>query len=128
MISNSLSARFLDCTSELSDMRLNSDGSRGWLAADIADGDWIVTVDPAMEQELQDMAQFIERNPLQCLQRTAKEFDIPAVSDAMARMKHILDNGVGFCVLDRLPLDDYDIQTMVEIYWVIGVVIVMTVM
>ena len=35
-------------------------------------------------------------------------------------MKTILDDGVGFCVLDHLPMEHYGIDTMVEIYWVLG--------
>ena len=35
-------------------------------------------------------------------------------------MKSILDCGVGFAVLDRLPIDDYPIETMVEVYWTLG--------
>jgi alpha-ketoglutarate-dependent taurine dioxygenase len=38
----------------------------------------------------------------------------------MKQMKSILDDGVGFAVLDRLPVDDYPIETLLEIYWVLG--------
>ncbi len=41
----------------------------------------------------------------------------------MLQMKSILDDGVGFAVLDRLPMDDYPIETLLEIYWTLGQVI-----
>jgi alpha-ketoglutarate-dependent taurine dioxygenase len=38
----------------------------------------------------------------------------------MARMKSILDDGVGFTVLDRLPMDNFPLEPLLEVYWVLG--------
>ena len=38
----------------------------------------------------------------------------------MLAMKNILDDGVGFAVLDRMPMDDYPIETLVDVYWLLG--------
>jgi alpha-ketoglutarate-dependent taurine dioxygenase len=38
----------------------------------------------------------------------------------MLKMKNILDNGVGFALLDRLPMDSYPIETLLEVYWLLG--------
>jgi alpha-ketoglutarate-dependent taurine dioxygenase len=35
-------------------------------------------------------------------------------------MKSILDDGVGFAVLDRLPVEEFPIDVMVEVFWVLG--------
>jgi alpha-ketoglutarate-dependent taurine dioxygenase len=38
----------------------------------------------------------------------------------MARMKDMLDHGVGFALLQRLPIDDYPIETLLQVYWLLG--------
>jgi alpha-ketoglutarate-dependent taurine dioxygenase len=35
-------------------------------------------------------------------------------------MKQILDDGVGFAVLERLPMDEESIDTMLDVYWLLG--------
>jgi alpha-ketoglutarate-dependent taurine dioxygenase len=57
---------------------------------------------------------------LPLLQRKLEDLDLPACRAMMAQMKSILDDGVGFAVLDRLNLDDYPIETLLEVYWVLG--------
>ena len=54
------------------------------------------------------------------LQRQLDEFELPACRQMMLAMKNILDDGVGFAVLDRMPMDDYPIETLVDIYWLLG--------
>ncbi len=38
----------------------------------------------------------------------------------MKRMKCILNDGVGFAVLDCLPMDRYAIESVLAIYWILG--------
>ena len=94
-----------------------------WYADDIEAADYRVTVNQSMLDEIDQLANFFADNPLPLLQRRLDEVGIPACRDLMARMKSILDDGVGFAVLDRLPMDDYPLETLLEIYWVLGQVI-----
>ena len=94
-----------------------------WYADDIEAADYRVTVNQSMLDEIDQLANFFADNPLPLLQRRLDEVEIPACRDLMARMKSILDDGVGFAVLDRLPMDDYPLETLLEIYWVLGQVI-----
>jgi alpha-ketoglutarate-dependent taurine dioxygenase len=54
------------------------------------------------------------------LQRQLAEFELPACRQMMLAMKHILDDGVGFAVLDRLPMDNYPIEALLDVYWLLG--------
>ena len=110
----------IDCSSEVSDFRETGGGRLRWLAADITDADWIVPLTPAAEQEIARLAGFLQQNPLPILQRRLDDFDLPACRQLMARMKQILDDGVGFAVLDRMPMDEYPVDTMLQVYWLLG--------
>ncbi len=111
---------FLDCRNEVSALRQLPADRRAWLAPEVSPADWMVPLDDAMGAEIGRLAHFIEDNPLQNLQRRVADFELPACAAAMGRMKSIVDDGVGFAVLDRLPLDDYPLDTMVEVYWMLG--------
>ena len=111
---------FIDCSGEVSPMRQPPADRRPWLAGEISDADWLVTLESPMQEELWRLADFIVANPLQNLQRRVSEFNLPHCAATMANMKRIVDDGVGFAVLDRLPLDDFPLAVAVEIYWLLG--------
>ena len=115
-----MTVKYLDCTDEVSAFKHTPDDRRAWLASEICESDWIVNVNKHDLKEIGSLAHFIEQNPLQNLQRKANEIDLPRCKGLIEKMKSILDDGIGFCVLDRLPMDDYPIETMVEIYWILG--------
>lgn len=115
-----MSVAFLDCRNEVSAMRSTVGDKRAWLTHEIQPADWIVPVDRPMEDELGQLSNFIEQNPLQDLQRKVTDFSLPACANAMAGMKSILDNGVGFAVLDRLNIEQIEIAPAIEIYWLLG--------
>lgn len=110
----------LDCSNEVSALRQPSSERLVWLATDISPGDYQVTVSDAALVEFDRLAAFFSDNPLPILQRKLEEFELPACRALMAQMKSILDDGVGFAVLDRLPMENYPLETMLEIYWVLG--------
>ena len=70
--------------------------------------------------EIAALAAFIQDDPLPILQRRVDDVAIPACRRSMSMMKSILDDGIGFSVLDRLPVDEYPVETLVEIYWILG--------
>ena len=110
----------LDCSNEVSTLRHPSSERLVWLAGDISPGDYQVTVTGAALGEIDRLAAFFSDNPLPLLQRKLDEFELPACRALMARMKSILDDGVGFAVLDRLPMDNFPLEPLLEVYWVLG--------
>ncbi len=111
---------YLDCTAETSPVRQVPPGPRAWLAREVTESDWLVPLDGGMRREIDRLAAFIAANPLQNLQRRVADFSLPHSENAMGRMKGTVDNGVGFAVLDRMPMDDYPLEAMVEVYWLLG--------
>ena len=115
-----MSADYLDCSAEVSEIRQSPSDRLVWLASDINPDDYLVTLNDAALAEIERLAGFFTDNPLPLLQRKLDELDLPACQALMAQMKSILHDGAGFAVLDRLPVDDYPIETLLEVYWVLG--------
>ena len=117
---NSLAVEYLDCTSEVSTVHNSVPDGRDWLAADVRESDWLIHLDAGILGEIHRLTDFIVDNPLQNLQRKVSDFNIEYCRAVIDRAKTILDNGVGFAVLDRLPMDDFPIDALLEVYWLLG--------
>ena len=111
---------YLDCSNETCEIHQPASDRPCWLSADIETSDWLVKITPQALAEIGRLSTYFTDNPAPILQRRLEEFELPACRKLMAKMKSILDDGVGFAVLDRLPLEDYPVETMLEIYWVLG--------
>jgi len=111
---------YLDCSNEAGELEPTGDSARRWLARDISPADWIVHFTADAAAEIDRLAGYLQQNPLPILQRRVDQLALPACRALMTRMKRILDDGVGFAVLERLPMDDYPADTMLEIYWLLG--------
>ncbi|MCZ6797655.1 MAG: hypothetical protein O7D36_06875, partial [Gammaproteobacteria bacterium] len=115
-----MQCRYLDCSNEVSELRSPSSQRLVWLAHDISESDWLIDLPRQALQEIRQLATFIEDNPLQMLQRRVDDLSLPDCRKSMSRMKSILDDGVGFVVLDGLPVGEFPFETLVEVYWVLG--------
>ena len=113
-------AERLDCSNEVTLLRQPSSKRLCWLAADIGERDFVLELPAEAGAEIRRVADFVAQNPLPVLYRKLDDFEIPACRALMASMKAILDDGVGFAVLDRLPMDDYPIETLLQVYWLLG--------
>ena len=91
-----------------------------WLAPEIKREDYVVPLGEEALGEIRSLIDYFDANPLPLLERRLDDLRIPACRATMAKMKSILDHGVGFAVLDRLPLDDYPIDSILAVYWVLG--------
>ncbi len=111
---------YLDCSGEVSEIREPGDDRLVWLAADINESDYLIEINAGALDEIDQLVEFFERNPLPLLQRRLDELRLPACRALMQKMKSILDDGVGFAVLERLPMDAYPVDSMLAVYWVLG--------
>ena len=99
---------------------LPSARGRGWLASDLSSDDWTVPLDDGALGELRTMVAAMQSQPLPTLLRHPQQFDVPALTRAYHAAKEICDNGVGFAVIDRLPMDEFALSEMVDVYWTLG--------
>lgn len=93
---------------------------RAWLARDLAVQEWVIEIDRSALVEIDQMIVSMKANPLPLLLRTADNFEIPHLRRLYALAKEKLDHGIGFVVLDKMPIDDHDIEDIIACYWVLG--------
>ena len=93
---------------------------RGWLASNLNKDDWTVKMSDDGNREIASMIDQMMAKPLPTLLRKPSQFDIPELADVYKKAKNICDHGVGFAVIDKLPLDDFAIEQMVDVYWTLG--------
>jgi len=101
---------------------VRSTTGRGWLGTNIRDDQWLVNFNAAASQEIETLARFLEANPLPLLQRQLHETALPQCSALIQQMRDHLNHGVGFSVLDRLPIDHYEENIVTTIYWLLEMI------
>lgn len=81
--------------------------------------DGIETLDEVCLAELLATAATLEANPLPIAALRADDFELPACRKLAARIKNTLDDGVGFAIINGMPLDDVDQDVAKKLYWLL---------
>ncbi|MDD9876016.1 MAG: TauD/TfdA family dioxygenase [Magnetovibrio sp.] len=112
----------LDLSSEASPMILDRQitDRRAWLAGDIDPKECLVGLDDAALEEIGALVETLHAAPLPRLMRAPDQFELRAWRRVMAAAKGRLTDGLGFAVVDALPMDDYDIEDMKTVFWIVG--------
>ena len=93
---------------------------KAWIGSNISETDWLLRFDHACLEEIGTLIEKMRAQPLPTIVRSIDEFDVPNLRKVVAKAKSILDDGCGFVVLDRLPMDDHPIDDMISSFWLIG--------
>ncbi|MGI9484992.1 MAG: TauD/TfdA family dioxygenase [Geminicoccaceae bacterium] len=93
---------------------------RAWLADELAEDSWVLEIDRTALEEIHRLIAAMRAKPLPLLLRKPDGMEIPHLRSVYARAKDRLDQGCGFVVLDRIPIDDYEIDDIIACYWVLG--------
>jgi alpha-ketoglutarate-dependent taurine dioxygenase len=91
-----------------------------WQRDDVSVADWKLPIPPACLDEIGRVVALLRENPLPTLVLTPADFDLTACRRLMAQVKTVLDDGVGFAVLDRLPVESYGKSELTAIYWLLS--------
>jgi len=96
------------------------DGPIVWERGTLGEEDGLVRLDAESRAELDAIVEVLRRNPLPTSMLAPEEFDMPACRAMMARAKEVLDEGVGFVIIDRLPMQDYSVDEARAVYWLLA--------
>jgi hypothetical protein len=99
------------------------EGRSAWRQSDIRSEDYRVVLSDVCLDEIRRVADELRAYPLPTLLRTPDAFDWPACRAAMARVRHIVRDGVRFAVVDRLPLDELGDDAAATIYWLLAAMV-----
>jgi len=96
------------------------DGPSAWRRADLRTEDYRVALSGAALDEIRRAADELREFPLPTILRRPEEFAMPACRAAMEEVRRVLDAGVRFAIVDRLPLDAIGAEAATAIYWLLS--------
>jgi hypothetical protein len=96
------------------------DAPEAWTRATLPPGAGRRRVGLVCLEELLAAVAAIRANPLPVLSLSPDDFELPACRHLMSEVKRVLDHGVGFVVLDGLPLDRLTPDEAVCCHWLLG--------
>ena len=70
-------------------------------------------------EELQQVAEELDKNPLPVTMLQANDFALPNCRQLMTRIRDTLDDGIGFAIIDRLPVTEFSRDTAIKLYWLL---------
>ncbi|MDH3701107.1 MAG: TauD/TfdA family dioxygenase [Alphaproteobacteria bacterium] len=95
-------------------------GRKAWTRESLRPEDYLVCIPDDSIREIDAMIAALRASPLQTEVLTADDVSMPRCRALMRRVKRILDSGVGFAVLDRLPVARFDKAELRTVYWVLS--------
>ncbi len=94
--------------------------STAWRGEDLDAADGRFTVPAEVTSEIITAAAFLENNPLPLAALKPEYLTLPASAAFMARVTRTLTDGVGFALIDRLPLDEIGDDGARAALWLLG--------
>ena len=95
-------------------------GPIAWDRDSLGGDEGVIPLDEASRRELDAIVDVLRDNPLPTQFLVADDFEMPACRAMMARAKDVLENGVGFVIVDRLPMDAYSVDEARAVYWLLA--------
>ena len=96
------------------------DGPSAWRRDDLSTGDYRIALSGAALDEIRRAADELREFPLPAILRRPEEFSLPHCRAAMGEVRRILDRGVRFAIVDRLPLDEIGAEAATALYWLLA--------
>lgn len=90
-----------------------------WRASDVTGDDWIIPIPPKALVELDQLAHLLTKYDGAVEALSAADYALDAVTELMADVKQRLHHGIGFAVLDRLPVERWGDPVTKAIGWIL---------
>src|ERR1700732_1066233 len=90
------------------------------IGRDVRPEDYRVELSAACHDEIRRTVDELRAFPLPTIVLGPEDFAMPACREEMARVRHILDRGVRFAIIDRLPVVEMDTSEATAIYWLLS--------
>jgi hypothetical protein len=96
------------------------EGPSAWVRRDLAETDYRIELSERCLGEILRTIDELRRFPLPTILRRPDEFDMPHCMAAMVQVRDILDRGVRFTIVDRLPLGEMSEDEAKSVYWLLS--------
>jgi len=103
-------------------MQINGpiNGPSVWTRRDVSPEEYRIELSTACVDEIRRAVDEIRAFPLPIVLRRPDDLTMPACREAMNRVRHILDHGRRFAIVDRLPVAEMDSEEATAIYWLLS--------
>lgn len=95
------------------------DGPIAWTRDSLSADDGMIVLDPDAQAEIREIADILTQNPVPVLALRPEDFEMPACRRLMVRAATVLRDGVGFVLIDRLPVEEIGRETATAVYWLL---------
>jgi len=95
-------------------------GRQAWMRDSLGPEDWTVSIPPDCLVELRGALAALRHNPLPLFLLSPADFALERCRALMRRVRAILDDGIMFAVLDRLPMDEMSREESAMLYWLLA--------
>lgn len=95
-------------------------GPISWTAENLNPDQGHIAIPSSVQQELSECTAYLARNPLPIVSLTPGDFALTRTHRFAATVRRELDQGFGFVLLDRLPVDEWTHDGCVAAYWLLA--------
>src|SRR5262245_9164225 len=92
---------------------------RAWLRPYLVDDGFKIILSKDCIAELQAIVAEQRKAPVPTMILLPEHFEMSACRRLMEEVRQRLNNGLGFVILDRLPVDDWSRREVTDIYWLL---------
>ncbi len=96
------------------------EGAKAWVRAGIKRDDWFFPLSAECLAELRAIVTELRANPCRAEEIDPARFAMPACRAFMRHVRHVLDEGVRFAVVERLPMDEISDDEAKALYWILS--------
>jgi len=90
-----------------------------WTEATDLPDNGTVKISKACRSEIEQTLDLLRANPLPMIALKPDDFHLPACRSMMASVRETLDTGIGFAILDRLPIETMTKDEAKSLYWLL---------
>jgi len=95
-------------------------GKKAWTRATLDKKDYLLPIPRECLSEIKTFVETLRSNPLQTEVISPGDYSLKRTAQFMRGVRKRLESGVGFAVLDRLSVKDYDKPELKAIYWLLS--------
>jgi len=96
------------------------EGPSAWVGRDVRPEGYRVELSAAGHDEIRRAVDEMRAYPLPTIVLRPEDFAMPACHEQMCRVRHILQRGVRFAIVDRLPVAEMDSGEATAVYWLLS--------
>lgn len=91
-----------------------------WIGSKLNPTHGLFSFDDSCLSEIENAIMLIRDNPLPLLMLHPSNFNMPACTKLINEVFDCIENDLGFCLIDKLPLDHMSHQETISIYWLLS--------